>query len=264
VGDPDGTPVLYFHGGGDSRLSRHPDDSIAASLGIRLLAVDRCGPAEPGRTLLSWGRDVGALADRLGLGGFAIVGWSAGGPHALATAAILGSRVAHVSVVAGMPPPSGLRTMPRDTRAAIRLARISPRLAAVRLERWARRPVAPIGDVDCDAAYAAGRVEAFRHGGLWLARELATLGRAWDFELADVSTPVTLWYGERDVVCPPSIGRAYEQALPDATLRVVDDGHRLLFTRWGEILAESASRSRVRRPQVALDKFAAGREGHDE
>ena len=45
VGDPDGTPVVYLHGGGDSRLSRHPDDSIAAELGVRLLALDRCGPA---------------------------------------------------------------------------------------------------------------------------------------------------------------------------------------------------------------------------
>jgi hypothetical protein len=41
VGDPAGAPVVYLHGGGDSRLSRHPDDSIAAALGIRLLAVDR-------------------------------------------------------------------------------------------------------------------------------------------------------------------------------------------------------------------------------
>ena len=46
VGDPNGAPVVYLHGGGDSRLSRHPDDSIAASLGVRLLAVDRCGPPE--------------------------------------------------------------------------------------------------------------------------------------------------------------------------------------------------------------------------
>ena len=43
VGDPNGAPVVYLHGGGDSRLSRHPDDRIAAALGVRLLAVDRCG-----------------------------------------------------------------------------------------------------------------------------------------------------------------------------------------------------------------------------
>jgi pimeloyl-ACP methyl ester carboxylesterase len=242
VGDPDGVPVVYFHGGGDSRLSRHPDDSIAASVGVRLVAVDRCGPSEAERTLLSWGSEVGALADRLGIERFAVVGWSAGGPHALGTAAALGARVSHVAVVAGMPPPSGLRAMPRDTRAAIRLARLSPRLAAVRLDRWGRKPVSPTGDPDCDRAYAEGRAESFRHGAIWLARELAMLGRPWDFGLADVHAPVTLWYGERDAVCPPSIGRFYERQLPNAVLRVVADGHQLLFSRWREILAECASR----------------------
>jgi pimeloyl-ACP methyl ester carboxylesterase len=104
--------------------------------------------------------------------------------------------------------------------------------------------VTPTGDADCDRAYEAGRVEAFSGGALWLARELAMLGRPWGFAFADVRVPVTLWYGEHDTTCPPSIGRALEQALPDATLRIVDDGHQLLFTRWREILAECVARWR--------------------
>jgi hypothetical protein len=63
--------VLYLHGGGDSRLSRHPDDSIAASLGVRLLAIDRCGPAVRGRTLRKWAEDVVAA---LPLDRFPLVG----------------------------------------------------------------------------------------------------------------------------------------------------------------------------------------------
>ena len=54
--------------------------------------------------------------------------------------------------------------------------------------------------------------------------------------------PVTLWWGERDTVCPPSIARDYEQRLPNATLQLVDDNHQLLFTRWREIL-EDVSRA---------------------
>ena len=64
------------------------------------------------------------------------------------------------------------------------------------------------------------------------------LSRPWGFEVADVRTPVTLWYGERDVVTPPSIGRDFEEALPSATLRVVDDTHQLLFSRWETILKD--------------------------
>ena len=69
VGDPAGAPVVYLHGGGDSRLSRHPDDSIAAELGVRLVAIDRCGSPVRGRNLLTWAREVGEVLDALGRAG---------------------------------------------------------------------------------------------------------------------------------------------------------------------------------------------------
>jgi pimeloyl-ACP methyl ester carboxylesterase len=120
----------------------------------------------------------------------------------------------------------------------MRLARVSPWVAARSLEAWGRRSVPPTGDPSTDEAYARGRVESFRDGGLWLARELAYLGRPWGFELSDVRAPVTLWWGERDTVCPPPIGRDFEQRLPNATLRLVDGTHQLLFSRWRDILED--------------------------
>jgi pimeloyl-ACP methyl ester carboxylesterase len=235
VGDPDGTPVVYLHGGGDSRLSRHPDDSIAAALGVRLLATDRCGPAVRGRTLRSWAQEVLAA---LPVERFAVIGWSAGGPHALAVAAVAPERVTRAALVGSMPTPEQVHELPRDVQSVMRLARVSPRIAARGLEAWGRRPVPPTGDAATDDAYARGRVESFRDGGLWLARELAYLGRPWGFELADVRAPVTLWWGERDTVCPPSIGRDFERRLPNATLHVLDGTHQLLFGHWREILED--------------------------
>lgn len=235
VGDPTGTPVVYLHGGGDSRLSRHPDDSIAASLGVRLLAVDRSGPAVRGRTLRSYAEEVVAAVDAER---FAVVGWSAGGPHALAVAAVAPDRVSRVALVGSMPRPELVREVDRDVRRAVRASRYVPRQAARRLEKWGRMPVPPTGSPETDDAYTRGRVESFRSGGLWLARELAYLGRPWDIDLADVRAPVTLWWGEGDTVCPPSIGRDYEQQLAHATLRIVDGTHQLLFQRWREILAD--------------------------
>jgi pimeloyl-ACP methyl ester carboxylesterase len=237
IGDPRGTPVVYLHGGGDSRLSRHPDDSIAADLGVRLLAVDRCGPAVRGRTLRSCAEDVAAA---LPVRRFAVVGWSAGGPHALAVAAVAPQRVTRVELVASMPTPDGVGALPGDVRNVMRIARVAPRVAARALESWGRRPTPSTGSLLTDDAYARGRVESFRSGGLWLARELAYLGRPWGFELADVRPPVTLWWGERDTVCPPSIARAFERRLPNATLRLVDDTHQILFSRWREILEDAA------------------------
>lgn len=243
VGDPAGAPVLYLHGGGDSRLSRHPDDSIAEALGVRLLAVDRCGPAVRWATLRAWAED---LVAALPVERFAVVGWSAGGPHALAVAAVAPERVSRVALVGSMPTPERVNELPRDVQSVMRIARLSPRAAARGLEAWGRRPTPPTGDTATDEAYARGRRESFRSGGLWLARELAYLGRPWGFEPSDVRAPVTLWWGERDTVCPPSIGRDFEQRLPNATLRLVDDTHQMLFSHWRAILEDvSKDTSRV-------------------
>jgi pimeloyl-ACP methyl ester carboxylesterase len=238
VGDPDGTPVVYLHGGGDSRLSRHPDDAIAAGLGIRLLALDRCGPAARGRSLRSWAEEAAATVVAVRFG---VIGWSAGGPHALALAAVAPERVARVALVGSMPPPDGVAALPRDVQRLMRVSRFAPRAAARALEHWGRRPPPPTGDPLTDEAYARGRAESFRDGGLWLARELAYLGRPWGFSLAEVRAPVTLWWGAHDRVCPPSIGEQFLRELPEADLRVVDGTHQLLFARWRDILADAAA-----------------------
>ena len=241
VGDPEGTPVVYLHGGGDSRLSRHPDDSIAAGLGIRLLAVDRSGSLDRRRTLRSWAeRTLGELpAER-----FAVVGWSAGGPHALALAAVGGERVSRAVIVAPLPPPDRADLYPDDIRQAMRIGRVAPRYVAYRLERWGRATPAPTCDAACDDAYARGRREAFRAGGRNLARELTYLGRPWDIDLGKVSAPVSVWCGTRDDVFPPAIGEVFASRLPSATVNLVDDTHQLLFSRWREILADAAQQTR--------------------
>ncbi len=189
------------------------------------------------RRLVDWARETAAA---LPVERFGLLGWSAGGPHALALAAVAPERVAKVVLVGSMPPPDLVGALPADVRRAMRLARVLPRLVARRLERWGREPTPPTGDPLTDEAYARGRAESFRHGGLWLAYELAYLGRPWGFEPGDVRAPVVLWWGERDRVCPPSIARAYEQRLPAATLRLVDGTHQLLFGRWRDLLAELA------------------------
>jgi pimeloyl-ACP methyl ester carboxylesterase len=243
-GDPAGRPVLYLPGGGDSRLTRHPDDAIAGELGVRVVAVDRpgCGGSDFRRrpSLVAWTSDVAELADSLGLARFAVLGWSAGGPHALACAWALPERVTRASVVGGMPLPSLTASLPRDLRLTLRLARRSPLLARRPLTRWSARPPSPTGDPLCDEVYAAGRVEAFRQGSRGLAWELRLLARDWGFRPEEIRVPVSLWYGERDHVCPPEVGRDLAARIPGSTLRVVDDRHQMLFTRWRELLAELA------------------------
>jgi pimeloyl-ACP methyl ester carboxylesterase len=107
-GEPTGAPVLFVHGFTASRITRHPDDRLTESLGVRLLTLDRpgCGASDiqPGRTLLDLARDVQQLADALGITSFAVLGHSAGGPYALACALAFPDRVAAVGVACGFAP----------------------------------------------------------------------------------------------------------------------------------------------------------------
>ena len=206
---------------------------------MRLLAVDRCGPA---RRFARCARGRESTAAALDVERFGVVGWSAGGPHALALAAVAPDRVTRVALVGSMPPVDLVAELQRDVRAAMRVARVSPRLAARGLERWGRMPTPPTGDPACDEAYARGRVESFRHGGLWLARELAYLGRPWGFDLADVRAPVTLWWGKSDSVCPPVDRRGVRGAAAARRSSTSSTAtHQLLFSRWRDIVASAAA-----------------------
>jgi len=234
----DGPPVMYFHGGGDSPSSR-PAETYDA----RVISVDRCALV-PGRTLRSWARDVVELADELALERFGVIGWSAGGPHALAVAAAAPDRVDRVSLVASMPPHDLIAVTSRSIYLVMRVARRSQWLATRMLERWGREPTPELTQPDHTDAYARGRAESFVGGGRWLAQELAYLGRPWGFELTDVHAPVTLWWGAHDGATPPAIAQEFATRLPDATLKLVDDNHLILFSRWREILADATPRTR--------------------
>ena len=103
-GDPSGRPVLFFPGPPSGRLFHHPDESVAASLGVRVITVDRPGYGlsdhQPRRTLLNWPSDVTALADALGIGRFAVAGISGGAPYVAACALKIPGRLTPLRLLA--------------------------------------------------------------------------------------------------------------------------------------------------------------------
>src|SRR3954451_15717160 len=93
-GDPQGRPIISCHGTPGCRLNRHPNQDLVRSTGARVVAFDRPGYGQSsrlrGRRVVYVVDDVARLADHLGVGEFAVVGGSGGGPDSLAVAGLLG------------------------------------------------------------------------------------------------------------------------------------------------------------------------------
>jgi pimeloyl-ACP methyl ester carboxylesterase len=273
VGDPDGTPVLYFHGFGSTRLIRHPDDGIARRLGIRLLAVDRPGiglsSSRPARRLLDFPRDTEQLADRLGLERFGIVAWSGGGPYALACAWSLGARVTQIGLISTPAALAGTAAADyahRMHRAASRAADHAPWAIRLAMWRWSRQqrndPARHLDDaiagmVEADRDILAdprfrtvmlrNASELYRQGGRGLYDEAIIMARPWGFTLEGITVPVRIWHGELDQAVPVSMARHLARTIPTAVATFLPgEAHHLLYDRWEEILREIGERSRRR------------------
>jgi pimeloyl-ACP methyl ester carboxylesterase len=107
-GSPTGMSVFLLHGTPGSHSGPRPRSSVLYRLGIRLVSYDRPGyggsDPYPGRTVADAANDVEAIADKLKLDKFAVLGRSGGGPHALACGALLGDRVERVACLVGLAP----------------------------------------------------------------------------------------------------------------------------------------------------------------
>ncbi len=107
-GDPHGFPLFVLHGTPGSRLLFKPQVIHASENGIRLVSYSRPGyghsTRNEGRRIADCAPDVRELADFLGLDRFAVMGFSGGGPHALACGALLPDRVTGAVSVAGTAP----------------------------------------------------------------------------------------------------------------------------------------------------------------
>jgi len=250
-GDPDGVPVLFLHGTPGSRLLGAVWDRAARERGVCLLAVDRpgYGQSDPwrGRTLADTGAFVAPVLDDAGVESVGVVGFSGGGPHALALAATHSERVRSVDLVAGAAPPECVESEPRPQRVLGALATRTPRLLGglLRVQAWVARRGSPSlvvsqytsGDGDAagdgveavpdDTAELVRRefCEALARSRNGVVTESRLFARGWDVSLDAVECPVRLTHGERDGNVPVDAARRLAERLPDATLSVTDADH---------------------------------------
>lgn len=269
AGPPDGAPVLVLHGAIGAPL-RVSDDlaAVLGTLGIRYVMVSRPGfgasDPQPGRRLVDLAADLGGLADALGLPRFALVGVSAGGPYALATAAVLPHRLTAVATVGSPSPayrPWAAPGMSRRARTALRLIAAAPGVAcgggeaAVALVRRHPRLLLRAMTLGADAAdrellhdppraevAVAGFLAATAGGVRGLVDDHLLSALPWGFRLEDVEPEIQLWHGARDTLVPPAHAVQLAAALPRHRVTfVAGDGHFFFRRRLAAILGPLAA-----------------------
>ena len=225
-GDPDGQPVFMFHDLWGNRTQRHPDDTILKQLGIRLIGMDRPGygmsTRKPNRSLMDVVDDTMLLAKGMSIKRFAVLGYSAGAPYALACAYRFPEIVTRCSVVSSLPPlddPQGLQSINPNYARLFMIAQQMESFFRLLLRGffwvdaqrgtslYVRELIMSMPKVDQailsnPTTLIKQRLQMWGdiqgNGSEAFADEILTLLKSWGFRLQSIHAPVDIWWGESD------------------------------------------------------------------
>jgi pimeloyl-ACP methyl ester carboxylesterase len=223
--------VLLFHHGTPGSVTRIPQIVEAAGrAGLRLVTYSRAGYGAssrlPGRSVADVVTDMEQVLDHVGADRCVTAGWSGGGPHALATAALLPERTVGALVIAGVAPYDAIGL---DFMAGMGEQNVEEFGGALEGEDGLRRFLEAelpgmqqadgpglieamsslLPDVDrallteeFGEALSANIREGLRTGvDGWLDDDLA-FTRPWGFDLGAITVPTALWQGTDDLMVP--------------------------------------------------------------
>jgi pimeloyl-ACP methyl ester carboxylesterase len=267
----DGERVLVFHNGTPTAAERFAAlESAAETLGLRIVAWSRPGYAGsspmPGRRVASAVTDGRAVLTAVDAGDadYVVLGWSGGGPHALAHAAF-DPHCRAAATIGGAAPSDLMGDAWLDGTGPENLAEFgAAQTGSDVLQAWLEEASAPLRELDADGVAAglgglvdevdravvtgtyAEDVAAWMRAAVstgvagWRDDDLAFL-QPWGFELGAMEVPVTVWQGGHDLMVPPAHGSTLAAAIPTARLRLDPaEGHLSWVDRLDEILADLA------------------------
>jgi len=262
-----GLPLVFHHGTPMANVQFAPFVEAATQRGLRTITYSRPGygasSRHEGRAVVDAARDTAAILDALDAHRCLTMGWSGGGPHALACAALLPDRVAACATVASVGP---FDVDDLDFLAGMGEANVEEFGYAIAgddegltrfLEAYMEetrdttpegvieslRSLLPPIDVetlrdDLGWFFVESDEEAFRNGIWgWFDDDQAFV-RPWGFDLSSIQVPVTIWQGEQDLMVPFAHGRWLTARIPGAhaELRAADGHISLAVGRFGDIL----------------------------
>jgi len=257
-GPVDGTLLIWHHGTPGCSYQGGEKQRILHSHGVRFASYTRAGAAgstrNKGRSVADVAADMAAIADHLGADTFLTGGQSGGGPHALATGALLPDRVLAVLAVCSAKPyvgqPDFLDGMGADNVEEFSLAlegeeALLPFLQKERagiLDADAEGVIRTLDSLlpDVDRAVLTSEVgeDIIRNlqGGVdelygWLDDDLA-FTKDWGFPLDDIRVPTYVWQGTADLMVPFHHGEWLAANVPGAVAHLENgEGHLSLQVR---------------------------------
>jgi len=264
-GDEDGIPIFAFHGTPVSNSSWAMVDEPARARGVHVLAPNRPGiggsDPHPLPLVASYVDDVTALADRLDLARFGVVGHSGGGPFALACGALLPDRVDAVATIAGAAPldtpgmaegvSAGdrwvLRKLKEGKEGSVRrlfqvmgfAVKYLPRLSLSFFKSQVSASERELLDGVVGRSFVSSISEALDQGPEAAVNEYRVFSKKenWGFEPGDITVPVHIWQGEEDRNTYPIHARTLAKLMPQAELHLLPGvGHPVMATHFDEIL----------------------------
>jgi len=267
-GPDEGIPLVFHNGTPSSGLPFAPFVELATDRGLRLVTYSRAGYStssrRAGRSVADIAADVAAVLDHLGAARCYTMGWSGGGPHALACSALLPERIIAAASLAGVAPYPAqgidwMAGMGAENHIEFGAAVEGPDQLQPFLETAAALVEAVTGDQvaaafgdlvsDVDRAsltgeyaewVAAGFRDAVSHGIWgWFDDDLAFV-KPWGFEINDIHRPVAIWQGGQDRMVPFAHGQWLAQHVPSASVHLLPEhGHlSLTVASMGHILDE--------------------------
>ena len=249
-----GMPLVLHSGTPSAAVWSTQLANAVANAGLRLVTYSRPGYAGStpmtGRSVADAASDVTGILDTLGADQFVTLGWSGGGPHALACAGVLPERCIAAATIAGVAPypAEGLDWMAgmgQDNVEEFSAAIAGAQALEPSVQKWAaelRDVQGPevaeslrslVSDVDKRALtgeFADMLAESMRRAvsnGIagWCDDDLA-FTRSWGFDLAAIETPVAVWQGGQDRMVPFAHGGWLAHHIRGAQAHLYpDEGH---------------------------------------
>jgi len=265
-GDPDGAPLVALHGTPASGAGFVWADTPAKERNLRLIAPDRPGVGLSDRVAHNGSPVVaeypnglfGAL-DALGIDDFMLLGYSGGGPYALAAAHARPERIRGLTLVscAGQVGEwASIDEFDHTDHLVTRLAQRVPAAAralvwsSVQVTRLAPATSARLARVDMSTSdravmehFPSPRValavftQAVLRGAGGVVDDYRALARPWEFPVEEVTLPTHLWHATDDVNVPFHHTEALAARLPHAELTAwPGEGHLAVIQHAAEVL----------------------------